>query len=209
MSPTTWNKQFIIGIVLLASLAVCACDKSPAISALPQGAVILAFGDSLTFGTGAPTGRSYPDILSGLLNRPVINAGVPGEISAAGMARLPRLLAKHQPALVILCHGGNDFLRRTDPAFVEKNLRAMIEMTRATGAEVLLIGVPALGLTVSTHPLYSRLAENLRTPLNDEIVEKLLRDRSLKSDAIHPNEQGYRLMAEAISRQIPVLPVTP
>ena len=209
MSPTRWQKQFIIGIVLLASLTVCACDKSPAISALPQGAVILAFGDSLTFGTGAPTGRSYPDILSGLLNRPVINAGVPGEISAAGMARLPRLLAKHQPALVILCHGGNDFLRRTDPALVEKNLRAMIEMTRATGAEVLLIGVPALGLTVSTHPLYSQLAENLSTPLNDEIVETLLRDRSLKSDAIHPNAQGYRLMAEAISRQIPVLPITP
>lgn len=209
MSLTAWQKPFIIGIVLLASLTVCGCDKSPAISALPQGAVILAFGDSLTFGTGAPTGRSYPDILSGLLNLPVINAGVPGEISAAGMARLPRLLAEHQPALVILCHGGNDFLRRTDPALVEKNLRAMIEMTRATGAEVLLIGVPALGLTVSTHPLYSRLAENLSTPLNDEIVEKLLRDRSLKSDAIHPNEQGYRLMAEAISLQIPVLPITP
>jgi lysophospholipase L1-like esterase len=206
MKLTAIKNQCIFCVFLLTTLIVTACDKPTVIPPLPREAVILAFGDSLTFGTGAPSGQSYPDTLAALLNRQVINAGVPGEVSAAGLDRLPRLLEKHHPALVILCHGGNDFLHRRKPGLVRNNLRAMVELSRAAGAQVLLIGVPDFNLMLSTHPLYERLAENLRIAYNGEIVSQLLSDRSLKSDRIHPNAEGYRLMAEAIARQIPLLP---
>jgi lysophospholipase L1-like esterase len=183
-------------------LLTLACEKSVTIKPLPQEAVILAFGDSLTYGTGAPAGESYPDVLAELLTRQVVNAGIPGEVSSAGLARLPGLLTKHRPTLVIICHGGNDFLRRGDPQLVESNLRAMITLSQSTGASVLLIGVPDFNLMLSTHPLYERLNESLTVAYDGEIIEKLLSDRSLKSDRIHPNAIGYRLLAETIASRI-------
>jgi lysophospholipase L1-like esterase len=198
----TVQKQLLIALLLLTSLFLCACDKSITIAPLPQEAVILAFGDSLTFGTGAPAGQSYPDRLALLLNTTVINAGIPGEVSSAGLDRLPDLLYKHQPDLVIICHGGNDFLRRGRPELVEKNLRQMIKLSRAAGAEVLLISVPDFKLILATHPLYKRVAEDMGVVFDDEILKQLLSDNSLKSDQIHPNASGYRLLADAVSKLI-------
>ena len=195
------NSYVLCTLLLLATL-LASCTDKPTISPIYEDAVILAFGDSLTYGTGAPKGQSYPDRLAALLNRQVINAGIPGEVSSAGLTRLPALLDEHQPALVILCHGGNDFLHRGNPGVVEKNLRKMIELSRAAGADVLLVGVPDFNLMLSTHPLYEKLAENMVIAFEGEIIEQLLGDRSLKSDQIHPNAQGYRLLAEAISRKI-------
>ncbi len=189
-------------LLLLGNLALASCDSQPHIRTLAPDAVVLAFGDSLTYGTGATPGSSYPDVLATLLGKEVINAGVPGEVSTAGRDRLPRLLDQHRPALVILCHGGNDFLRRGDPTLVKNNLQTMIQASRAAGAEVLLVGVPDFNLTLSTHPLYAQLAEELEVPLEADIVGDLLSDRTLKSDRIHPNAKGYRLMAEALARLI-------
>ena len=124
--PLTSFRKILITCLLLTALAVAACDKPPTIRPLPPKATILAFGDSLTFGTGAPSDASYPAVLTDLLGTTVINAGVPGEVSADGRERLPGLLEQHRPALVILCHGGNDFLRRGDASKVKANLQAMM-----------------------------------------------------------------------------------
>ena len=67
---------------------------------------MLAFGDSLTAGFGAAAQQSYPEVLENLALLNIINAGVSGELSAAGLQRLPALLAQHQPKLVIICHAG-------------------------------------------------------------------------------------------------------
>ena len=190
-----------LAALLLATL-VAACGRTPAIAPLPADAVILAFGDSLTFGTGAPAEQSYPDVLAGLLNRTVINAGIPGEVSAAGLNRLPQLLEEHRPQLVILCHGGNDFLRRLDRARTAANLAAMVELCRAAGADVVLVGVPEFGLILSPPPLYREVAERFAIPYEEEIISDLLGDRDFKSDTIHPNAAGYRRMAEAIAKVI-------
>jgi len=191
------------GLLLLAMLLfLSGCDSSPQIRTLPPGATILAFGDSLTHGTGAPPGQSYPDILAEQLGHPVINAGIPGEVSAAGRARLPNLLEATRPALVILCHGGNDFLRHLDRATTIANLKAMIEACRASGADVVLIGVPELGIMVRPPEFYGELAEQYALPYEGEILGDLLRDRDLKSDTIHPNAAGYRLMANALGQLI-------
>jgi len=97
---------------LLYLLLFSCGQEQPQLDKLSKDAVILAFGDSLTYGTGAKPAESFPVILEKLSNRKVINAGIPGELSSSGLDRFPEVLDKQQPELVILCHGGNDILRK-------------------------------------------------------------------------------------------------
>lgn len=187
----------ITPLLLLVFLAA-GCDSPPPMSRLAPDAVILAFGDSLTRGTGARDNQAYPIILQELLGREVVNAGIPGEISADGLKRLPGVLEEYQPDLVILCHGGNDFLRRMDNDRIATNLRAMVNLIRQSGAGVLLVGVPQFGFVLEPPAFYREIATEYKIPYEEEIISDLLSDRSLKSDNIHPNAAGYRLMAEAI-----------
>jgi len=191
------KKQFFIGLILFG-LLLSACDSGPKLKPFDASSVILAFGDSLTHGNGAPAGQSYPDVLAALLGREVIKAGVPGETTAGGLKRLPQVLDAHRPTLVILCEGGNDFLRRQDGAQTAANLRAMIELIRSRGIELVLVGVPKLGFGLSVPEFYPQLAEEYGLPYEGEILVDLLGDNGMKSDAIHPNPTGYRRMAEAV-----------
>lgn len=188
---------------LLAAWILClvlaGCTPPPELEPLAADAVVLAFGDSLTFGTGAGTGESYPEVLSGLIGRTVVSAGVPGEVSADGLLRLPALLDREQPALLLLCHGGNDQLQRLEPAHLADNLRAMIRRARDRGIAVVLIAVPAPGLTLAPLPLYSEIAAEFGLPVDLETVADILGDRALKSDYIHPNAAGYRRLALAVA----------
>jgi len=187
--------------LLLAAVALLAagCGKQQRLPALGTDAVVLAFGDSLTYGTGAGEQESYPAQLAQLIGRKVVRAGVPGEVSAEGLARLPEVLEEYRPGLLILCHGGNDFLRRLPVQQAKANVRAMIQLARNQGVAVVLVGTPEPGLTVSPPAFYGEIAEELRIPYEDGIIGKVLRDRSLKSDAIHPNAKGYRRIAERIA----------
>ena len=189
---------FLIFTLFFSSLLFTGCDSGPGIKPFNQESVVLAFGDSLTHGTGASAGQSYPDVLSELLGRQVINGGIPGEVSAAGLKRLPAVLEENNPTLVILCHGGNDFLRKLDQATTSSNIEAMITLIRSHGADVVLVGVPKLGFGLQVPELYSQIADQYTIPLQKEILVDLLSDNSMKSDVIHPNASGYRLMAEAI-----------
>jgi acyl-CoA thioesterase-1 len=189
---------FLIFTLFFSILLFTGCDSGPGIKLFNQESVVLAFGDSLTHGTGASVGQSYPDVLSELLGRQVLNVGIPGEVSAAGLKRLPSVLDEYNPTLVILCHGGNDFLRRIDQTATTRNLEAMITLIQSHGAGVVLIGVPKFGFGLQVPELYSQIADKYTVPLQKEILVDLLGDNSMKSDAIHPNATGYRLMAEAI-----------
>ena len=188
---------------LLAAWILClvlaGCTPPPELEPLAADAVVLAFGDSLTFGTGAGTGESYPEVLSGLIGRTVVNAGVPGEVSRDGLDRLPALLDREQPALLLLCHGGNDQLQRLDPARLADNLRAMIREARDRNIAVVLIAVPAPGLSLRPLPLYGEIAAEFGLAADLETVADILADRALKSDYIHPNGAGYRRLALAVA----------
>jgi acyl-CoA thioesterase I len=180
-------------------LALAACGSKPGLPQLATDATVLAFGDSLTHGTGARDGESYPEVLAGLVGREVINAGVPGETTAGGLARLPRVLEETRPDLVILCLGGNDFLRKQDPAQTRANLERMIQMVRGAGIPLVLVAVPQPRLFSGPPPLYRELAKAHHLPIEEDILNDVLRDNALKSDPIHPNAAGYRRIAEALA----------
>jgi len=183
---------------LLIFFAACS-NSSLSLSPLPDDAVILAFGDSLTSGVGAPPGFSYPEILQGLINRKVIKSGIPGETSGEGLVRLPNELATHRPKLVLLCLGGNDLLRKMDLEKTARNVSRMVQMIRNSGAEVVIIGVPKPGLVLSTARFYKTISEDLEVPLEGSLLPDILAESKLRSDPIHPNAEGYRFLAEGIA----------
>lgn len=189
-------RRLLTGLVLACLLA--GCSDAPELAPLSPDAVVLAFGDSLTYGTGADRDAAYPAVLSGLIDRRVINAGVPGEETDAGLARLPRVLDEHQPALVIISHGGNDMLRKRDPAQTEANLRAMVALADERGAQVVLVAVPAPGITLAPPDFYAEIAADYNLALEDSAWRDILRRRELKSDSVHPNGEGYQHFARAI-----------
>ena len=171
----------------------------PALARLGPDEVVLAFGDSLTFGSGVNDDESYPAVLAGLIGRKVVRDGVPGETTAQGLERLEHSLDEHRPRLLLLCLGGNDLLRRLDSAQIQANLRAMVQLARDRGVQVVLIGVPEPAVFGGTAPLYRHLAAELRVPLEEETITDVLRDNALKSDPIHPNAEGYRRIAQALA----------
>ena len=186
--------------LLLLAVALAGCGGgTPKLSRLPADAVVLAYGDSLTFGTGAQTDASYPAVLEKLIGRKVWSAGVPGEVSAAGLARLPAALDYYRPSLLILCHGGNDFLRKLGDAQAAENLRAMIRLARQGSIDVVLIAVPKPGLFPSPPDFYAEIAKEFSLPYEDAALKSILRDNELKSDIAHPNARGYAKLAEAIA----------
>ena len=183
----------------LIIILLSGCDgETPRLAPLSADAVILAFGDSLTKGYGAAEDESYPAVLARLSARQVINAGVSGEVSGEGLSRLPAMLEQHRPRLLILCHGGNDMLRGRSLTQMEDNLRGMAQLARARAIPVVLLGVPNRGLFLASHETYARIAEDMNLVFIEDLIPEILGDSDLKSDAIHPNARGYRMMAETI-----------
>jgi acyl-CoA thioesterase I len=190
-----------LAAAIVAALLMGACGAStPKIAKLDRGAVVLAFGDSLTFGTGAAKEESYPAILERDTGLHVVNAGVPGETSEEGLARLPEAIDEAQPRLVILCHGGNDFLRKLDDATAAGNIRAMIQLAKSRGIPVVLLATPKPGFPPSVPKFYADIAAEARIPLEGDILRAVLLDASLKSDMVHPNGKGYGAIAAAVGK---------
>jgi acyl-CoA thioesterase-1 len=183
---------------LMVGLTSCG-GSSVRLPRLADNATILAFGDSLTFGTGAAPNKSYPARLSSLIGREIVNHGVPGEISRDGLNRLPGVLDEVKPALLILCHGGNDFLRKLDSKETEANVRAMVKLARDRHISVLLMATPRPGLMLSAPEFYDKIGSELSVPVEGAVLAKVLGDNSLKADLVHPNEMGYARVAEALA----------
>jgi lysophospholipase L1-like esterase len=189
-----------IGALLAAFLLLAAgCGQQAKLPRLAPDAVVLAFGDSLIYGTGANEEENYPAHLARMTGRRVVRDGVPGEVSATGLGRLPAALDEHQPRLLILCHGGNDFLRRLPKEQAAENVRAMIRLAKSRGVDVLLIGTPEIGFTLTPPEFYAGIAKQFGIPYEGDVLTKILRNGDLKSDQIHPNARGYRLMAERVA----------
>ena len=195
--PHLQKRCLVSALVLLSS-----CGLGPQLHVLPDDGVILAFGDSITHGFGASPDSAYPAALAKRTGLRVVNAGVNGETTRDGRNRLPETLKKYQPDLLILCMGGNDFLQKLDHAETEDNLRAMIKTARRQQIDVLLVGVPRPGLLLKSDPVYESLATSLNIPIENSAVSKILSKRTLKSDTIHPNADGYAQLADRIHKAL-------
>jgi lysophospholipase L1-like esterase len=192
-------RLFLVTLLFGLLAAGCGNEQLPKLQTLSEDAVILAFGDSLTFGTGAQKlSDSYPAVLAQLSGRQVINAGRPGEVSAEGLQRIEHYLAEQRPDLVILCHGGNDLLRKLDITQLRENLSGMINKIQQSGAEVVLVSVPKPALWLEPAPIYLELARQHGLVIENNIIADIASKADLKSDQIHPNSDGYQRLAEAI-----------
>ncbi len=191
---------FRFGFLLLA-LMVNACGEKP-LEVIAPNSTILAFGDSLTFGKGVNKQHSYPNVLSKISGYKVVNVGISGEKTQQGLARLARVIKKHQPSLLILLEGGNDILQSVDLKITKRNLSKMIQLAQAKGIKVMLLGVPKRGLFLRTAKIYQQLADEHQVIFDNDLVSELLKDKKYKSDLIHFNQLGYRLMAEQIYQRL-------
>lgn len=172
---------------------------------LKRDATILAFGDSITYGYGVMQKDSYPAQLQKKTGLRVINAGISGEESSEGLSRLPKLL-KEKPDLVILCHGGNDILRKRSDEKLKTNLIEMINLIKESGARVLLVGVPNFGmLGVKTHSLYGEVADETQVFFEEDVLSLVEADNRLKIDTIHPNKKGYEIMTDAFIKHLKLI----
>lgn len=188
-------------LTLIAMTASCTESTLP-LSPLADDAVILAFGDSLTFGYGAQPEESYPAVLEKLTSRRVVNAGVNGDTTTDGLRRLPRILNDVRPDLTLLCLGGNDMLQKVPDQAIAENLLKLIGMIRESGSEVMLLAIPRPGLFVSAAPFYEEVADASGAPLDNEIFIEVYKDPALKSDYIHPNARGYAQAAQGLAEML-------
>ena len=188
--------SFLLSIVIL--IASGCGEKNSSLSPLSSSSVILAYGDSLTYGYNVKRSESYPAKLEVLTGISVINSGVSGEVSAQGLKRLPKVLDEHHPQLLILCHGGNDLLRKMDLEEMESNIRSMIQLSLDRDIPVILLGVPKPGIFLSSFDVYKKIANSMNIIFIEDLISDVLGNKSLKSDSIHPNKKGYNVMAEEI-----------
>ena len=183
---------------MLLLLFACS-DAPPPLPRLGADDVVLAFGDSITYGSGAGPQESYPAVLAQLIDRRVVGEGVPGEVTANGLQRLPEVLDEVKPKILLLCLGGNDMLRKVESVATESNLRTMVRMARDRGVAVVLIAVPKPALFGGNASFYQAIAKEDDLHLESEILKDILYDNEFKADPIHPNAKGYRRMAEAVA----------
>jgi len=195
----------IAWILATAALAVAFAGAQPA-GRVP---VILDFGDSLTAGYGLPAGQAFPARLEAWLHQQgiearVVNAGVSGDTTAGGLARLDWALAD-KPDLVILALGANDALRGIEPSTVRENLDKMIGKIEASGAKVLLLGMlapPNWGEEYrhAFDQIFPELARIHHLPLYPFFLEGVAMKPELNQpDGLHPNERGVAVLVDRIA----------
>jgi len=202
-----------LSIVLLMTFClVIGAGAGPACAAPVK---ILALGSSLTQGYGLPPGTEFTVQLQAALKKAgvdavITNAGVSGDTSAGGLARLDWSLADH-PDAVILELGSNDMLRGIPPAETEKNLRAILDKLKAAHVKVLLTGMHAqrnLGVDYVRQfdAIYPRLAKDANVLFYPFILDGVALNPKLnQADGMHPNPAGVKVMVTRILPMVKTL----
>ncbi len=176
-------KGAILGLLLIGQMA--------------QAGTVLVVGDSISAAFGMDTQQGWVHLLDERMRNEgfehqVVNASISGDTSAGGAARLPALLAEHQPQLVIVELGGNDGLRGLPPNQLQQNLASMIDASRGAGAKVLLLGMripPNYGerYTTAFAKVFDDVAAEKKVPLVPFLLEGVGGVTSLmQDDGVHP-----------------------
>ncbi len=197
--------MFFLFLTLSFVLILAGCGKKADFQ-VKKGETVLAFGDSLTFGYGASAGKDWPAQFALLSGLNVINSGISGDTTQGGLARIEDDIEQHNPKIVFLGLGGNDFIRRLNPKTTQSNLLQIIEFLNKKNIRVILIAEPAPGLgsviSLSDHAMYKDIASQTDTVLISGLWSKVLSDATLKSDLIHANDKGYAFFAQKLYEQL-------
>jgi acyl-CoA thioesterase I len=199
------NSSIFSSLLLFIGLVLSSCggegyDKVRNLRSVGQ--TIICFGDSLTEGVGAGQGEDYPSVLSQIIAAPVVNAGHRGDTTAAALNRLVSDVLDKDPRLVIVLLGGNDFLRQVPVGDTRKNMETIVQRIQERGAMVVITGMK-LGLFTDEYgAMMKDIAEKFGALLVPQVTIGILTDSKLKSDPIHPNGAGYRVIAERIAETI-------
>lgn len=178
-------------------------------SAYSASKTVLVLGDSLSAEYGLARGSGWVSLLQNRLRteKPgatVVNASISGDTTSGGATRLPALLKKHQPAILIIELGGNDGLRGLSLAATEANLRAMIKAGQSARAKVLLLGMrlpPNYGAayTENFYALYGKLARETKAALVPFFLEGVAeRVELFQADRIHPAAAAHPIMLDNV-----------
>lgn len=174
--------------------------------------MIIAFGDSLTAGLGVAPGESYPEYLQGKIDEAgldydVVNEGMSGDTTAAGLQRVD-IVAARKPEWVILAFGGNDGLRGLSVGRMKENMAKMIERLQASQIKVLLAGIklpPNYGqrYTEPFERVYPELAKQYDVPLIPFLLEGVGgHDDLMQDDGAHPTAEGNKIVAENVWKEL-------
>jgi len=158
--------------------------------------IIICFGDSLTFGTGADSGMDYPSQLAAMIGKPVVNKGVSGDTTASALPRLNRDVLSARPDIVLITLGGNDLKNGVAKNTAFGNLKYIVETIQNRGAKVIIGGLKIPGLDRGFGQGYRDLAKQTGAALIPDIFDGIVDNPNLMSDPIHPNNAGYRIVAQ-------------
>ena len=161
---------------------------------------IVAFGDSLTAGYGAPKGHAYPDYLTQRIERPVVNLGLSGELAVDAPRRLPDVLAQ-KPYMVLIEFGGNDFMQQRSRMAAVEAVAQIVEQVQASGAIAVIVDIGGPGMEHYTRS-YRKLAKEKQALFVPAILQGIFNKRHLKADRVHPNSEGYKIVADKIYNEI-------
>ena len=184
----------VLGIIFLGYVIFFhSTDRGPGVA---NNQTIICFGDSLTYGTGAGKGMDYPSQLSKLIGRPVVNAGVPGDTTGRALRRLDRDVISKNPGLVLITLGGNDLKNGVSRDTAFSNLKQIVESIQDSGAGVIIGGLKFSFRDRGYGKGYQELADETGVILIPDIFEGIMGNRELMSDPIHPNDDGYKIIAQ-------------
>ena len=187
------------GLWLVACLG---CAKREIRNIDSRGTKIICFGDSITFGYGAQTQESYPVALSKMIQIPVINAGIDGDTTTEALRRFDSDVLERDPLLVIIEFGGNDFLRKIPKTVTVNNIKEMVERTQAKGAMVAIVDISAGMFLGEYHTAFYNLTKEKGAIFIPRILNGIITNPRLKSDFLHPNAEGYKIVTQRIYRGI-------
>lgn len=175
--------------------------NKPEIKNFPNtNTAIVAFGDSLTAGYGAPKGSSYPDYLARQLGQPVINLGLSGELAVHAPERLPEVL-KQNPYMVLIEFGANDFMQQRSMEAAVNAVAQIVDAVQQAGAIAVIVDTGGPNMDGYTDA-YKKLAKEKQAVFVPTILHGIFNNRALKSDIVHPNAQGYEKVAQKIYKEI-------
>jgi len=188
----------ILFFYMLFAFTVCGCAKKEVKNIASSGTNIICFGDSITFGYGVKPGEDYPTDLAKYTAWPVINAGIDGDTSTEALQRLETDVLERHPFLVIIEFGGNDFLRKTPLDVTVSNVRKMCRLIQQRGAMAAIADISA-GMFMREYRLALRkLAREEGAIFIPSILSGIVTNPSMKSDFLHPNVEGYKIVSRRI-----------